>query len=151
MKIYVASSWRNEYQELVVQLLQGAGYDVYDFRHPAPGNDGFHWSQVDPNYDNELTKADSYLKALDHPVAIDGYNNDMLAMKLADTFVLVLPCGRSAHLELGWAVGSHKNTCIIDPGDGPVTPELMYKMVDRIFLGSHGFHPLLTWLKEVDV
>ena len=27
-----------------------------------------------------------------------------------DTFVLVLPCGRSAHLELGWAVGQGKRT-----------------------------------------
>ena len=34
MKIYVASSWRNERQPDVVQALRNAGHDVYDFRHP---------------------------------------------------------------------------------------------------------------------
>lgn len=31
MKIYVASSWRNEYYPEVVQKLRDAGFDVYDF------------------------------------------------------------------------------------------------------------------------
>jgi hypothetical protein len=30
--IYVASSWRNEYQPHVVTLLKAHGMDVYDFR-----------------------------------------------------------------------------------------------------------------------
>jgi hypothetical protein len=41
MRIYVASSWRNLYQPTVVTALRQEGYEVYDFRHPAPGDDGF--------------------------------------------------------------------------------------------------------------
>ncbi len=67
-------------------------------------------------------------------------------MEKADTFVLVLPCGRSAHLELGWAVGAGKRTAILL--DGPfVQPELMYKMVDHI---APDLHDLLGWLGVED-
>lgn len=41
MKIYVASSWRNERQPEVVEHLRSFGYEVYDFRNPAPGDTGF--------------------------------------------------------------------------------------------------------------
>jgi hypothetical protein len=42
MRIYVASSWRNEAkQQATVLALREAGHEVYDFRHPAPGNEGF--------------------------------------------------------------------------------------------------------------
>ena len=33
-KIYVASSWRNEYYPEVVAKLREAGHEVYDFRNP---------------------------------------------------------------------------------------------------------------------
>lgn len=33
-RIYVASSWRNNVQPLVVQTLRVAGLDVYDFKNP---------------------------------------------------------------------------------------------------------------------
>ena len=38
--IYVASSWRNTDYDGVIVLLKDAGYDVYDFRHPAPRERG---------------------------------------------------------------------------------------------------------------
>ena len=47
MKIYVASSWRNERQPEVVRCLRQRGHEVYDFRHPTPGDFGFRWSEID--------------------------------------------------------------------------------------------------------
>lgn len=127
-KIYVASSWRNPYQAAVVAALQAGGHLVYDFKNPTPGNTGFSWSEIDPNWINWT--ADEYVAALDHPIAKAGYASDMNAMKWADTFVLVLPCGRSAHLELGWAAGAGKQTIVLTC-DGQ-EPELMAKMCDCI-------------------
>lgn len=49
MKIYLASSWRNQYQAEVLASLRGAGFEVYDFKNPAPGNVGFSWKQIDPD------------------------------------------------------------------------------------------------------
>lgn len=71
-----------------------------------------------------------YLRGIAHPIAERGYASDFAAMERADAFVLVLPCGRSAHLELGWAVGAGKRTCIIL--EDPCVPELMYKMCDYL-------------------
>ncbi|MBK1884137.1 hypothetical protein JIN85_17080 [Luteolibacter pohnpeiensis] len=127
-KIYVASSWRNPHQAAVVEALQKAGHLVYDFKNPRPGNTGFSWSEIDPNWLNWT--ADEYVAALDHPIAKAGFASDMNAMKWADTFLLVLPCGRSAHLELGWAAGAGKQTLVLTC-DGQ-EPELMAKMCDHI-------------------
>lgn len=169
--VYVASSWRNPVQPLVVKTLQGEGVDCYDFRNP-PNGAGFGWEQVGrkptPCPCNHTRGAhgfcgahgeaptlgrgcscprpdtvpmDEYLTMLDHPRAIEGFEADFTAMQRADTFVLVLPCGRSAHLELGWAVGAGKRTAILL--DDPCTPELMYRMVDHVATTLDG---LLAWL-----
>jgi hypothetical protein len=55
----------------------------------------------------------------------------MNALEKADVTVLVLPCGRSAHLELGYAVGASRFTVVLL--DDPMSePELMYLMCSKI-------------------
>ena len=49
-RIYVASSWRNPYQPEVVAALRKAGHEVYDFRNPKDNPGGFHWADVDENW-----------------------------------------------------------------------------------------------------
>ena len=53
MKLYVASSWRNEarYREVLLALRE-AGHECYDFRNPHPGNNGFQWSEIDTDWMN---------------------------------------------------------------------------------------------------
>lgn len=121
-RIYVASSWRNPYQPATVIALRTAGHEVYDFRHPEPGDDGFSWKDVDAN-GAMYQDAQAYREALDHPLAQNGFAKDHAAMEWADTFVMVQPCGRSAHLELGWACGKGK-ACYVVLEDGQ-EPELM--------------------------
>lgn len=125
MKIYVASSWRNEArQQMAVAALRAEGHEVYDFRNPAPGNKGFAWQQIDP--DREWLKDPiRFREGLQHPIAQFGFALDMKALAECDACVLVLPCGRSAHLELGYAAGAAKHTFVWL--DAPVSePELMY-------------------------
>lgn len=126
-RIYVASSWRNPHQPLVVDLLRGDGHEVYDFRNP-PNSSGFKWSDIGL----ELTcTAGAYRSALlTHPRAAQGFMADFAAMRWADTGLLVLPSGRSAHLELGWMAGAGKFTIILTQ-DGE-EPELMALLADRI-------------------
>ncbi len=126
-KIYVASSWRNPHQPSVVYELKLAGHEVYDFRNPHPGNTGFKWSEIDPAW--EGWTPERYRELLDHTIAKRGFGSDFGAMKWADTFLLVLPCGRSAHLELGWACGQGKQTLVLLD---KMEPELMVKMVDHL-------------------
>ena len=56
----------------------------------------------------------------------------MDALRECQACILVLPCGRSAHLELGWAVGHGKKTYVLEPE--PIEPDLMYAMCDKIFV-----------------
>ncbi len=124
MKVYVASSWRNPEQPAVVEALRAAGHEVYDFRHPAPGDNGFHWSEIDPAW--QEWDAIRFRNALSHDIAKAGFHKDMTALAGCDACVLVLPCGRSAHLELGYAVGAGKPTAVLLTGYNE--PELMYRM-----------------------
>ena len=96
-KIYLSSSWRNPYQPLVVKALREAGHEVYDFRNPSSGDEGFKWKNVDGLW--EKWSNDDYINALNHPVAERGFKNDFDAMVWADVCILLLPCGRSAHSE----------------------------------------------------
>lgn len=150
--VYVASSWRNPMQPAVVAALRAAGIDCYDFRNPEGGT-GFSWREVRPDHVGPIQRTevrqkgadwepvDHYLQMVQHPRAIDGFAADFGAMQRADTFVLVLPCGKSAHLELGWAVGAGKRTAILL--EDPVEPELMYRMVDYL---APSLFDLLGWL-----
>lgn len=140
-KVYVASSWRNPFQQDVVQVLVDGGHEVYDFRNPRPGDHGFAWSEIEPDW--KEWDAERFRIALEHPIAQAGFASDFDALKGCDVCILVLPCGRSAHLELGWAIGHGKRTAILLAGENE--PELMYLMVDKLAIG---FHELLTWLER---
>jgi hypothetical protein len=131
LRIYVASSWRCEArQQLVIKTLRAHGHDVYDFRNPAPGNTGF--SLRSCATDEQLRDARRFRdEVLTSDTAQRGFQLDMEALRYADATVLVLPCGRSAHLELGYAVGAGQGTIVLL--DDPMSePELMYLMCGRI-------------------
>lgn len=134
MNIYVASSWRNILQPAVVSILRGAGHEVYDFRNPEPGNNGFSWREINPEW--ESWSPTEYREALKHPIAKGGYALDKAALDNCDTCLLVLPSGRSASWEFGYAMGRGKLGAVlmIDKCE----PELMY-------LGS----PILTSIDEL--
>ena len=127
-RIYVASSWRNKYFPEVVTRLREAGHEVYDFRNPPHGGAGFHWTDVDPDAPN-WTYA-QYAEGLHHPLAERQFQADIDALTWADTCVLVLPCGRSAHTEAGWMAGAGKRVLAYIPE--MLEPELMYKLFDAV-------------------
>jgi hypothetical protein len=134
MKIYVASSWRNIIQTGIVVMLRRCGHEVYDFRNPAPGNSGFAWRSIHPDWENWTPK--QYREALEHPIAKQGFEYDMNALRECDACVLVLPSGRSASFEFGWAIGAGKKGAVVM--FDKCEPELMY-------LGN----PILTSTNEL--
>lgn len=127
-RIYVASSWRNAYYPEVVRVLREAGHEVYDFRNPPHGGNGFRWTDIDKNAPN--WNFDQYAEGLHHPKAERQFQADLEALEWADTCVLVLPCGRSAHTEAGWMKGAGKKTIVYIPE--MEEPELMYKLFDAV-------------------
>ena len=127
MKIYVASSWQNRHQQGVVAMLRRWGHQVYDFREH-----GFGWEEIDENWERWTTH--DYVTGLRHPIAEGAFQEDYRALRWANACVLVMPCGRSAHLEAGWSVGQGKPTCFFFPTEWPAsTPvpvDLMHGLGD---------------------
>lgn len=127
MNVYVASSWRNMRQPEVVSALRRHGHTVYDFRDAALA---FNWrtTATAEQLSDPRRFRDEVLTTV---VARRGFHADYSALSSADATVLVLPCGRSAHLELGYAVGMNQKTIILL--DDPLSePELMYLACSKL-------------------
>lgn len=139
-KIYVASSWRNQYYPEVVKRLREEGHEVYDFRNPPHGQGGFKWQNLDPDFTRWDVR--EYKQGLKHPSSELQFKTDLDALNWADTCLLVLPCGRSAHTEAGWMKGSGKRTIVYIPE--MQEPELMYKLFDLV---SGDMEEVLLFLK----
>jgi hypothetical protein len=122
--IYVASSWRNDYQPEAVKTLRAGGHEVYDFKD----SEGFNWREVDPDFGSWGFVG--WIQGLEHPAARRGFRRDMDALEASAACVLVLPCGRSAHLEAGFAIGQGKPTVVWVPEFD--TPDLMVKMANHV-------------------
>ena len=125
MKIYAASSWRNElYDDIVETILAETNHAVYNFKAK---NSAFRWVKELSRelLTGHLTTAD-YMLALTTDEANRVYANDFNALISSDICLLVLPSGRSAHLEAGLMLGMGKKLIIYMPI--MEEPELMYKM-----------------------
>lgn len=128
MKLYIASSWRNQHYPSVVESLRSAGFDVYDFRNPGPGEEPFKWEFVGDDWLDWTPE--QYREKLGHPRSERQFGNDLRAMESCDACVLVLPCGRSAHTEAGWFAGRGRKVIVLIPEKQE--PELMYKLFDGV-------------------
>ena len=121
-------------------MLRNNGHEVYDFRNP-PNKAGFKWKDLDHGW--QTWSKEEYVRLLEgHPDASFGFIADYRAMQWADTCVLALPCGRSAHLEGGYFNGANKRLLIYMPT--LEEPELMYLMANKICLSRQ---QLLTELQ----
>lgn len=123
--LYVASSWKNSLYDDVRDNLEGEGYGICDWREVDP----FSWSDVDLNW--EAWGAAEYANAMSEMKVQRAAAKDLRLMYEAAACVLLLPCGRSAHLEAGWFVGQGKPLFILLEGE-TVVPELMYHLATGI-------------------
>jgi hypothetical protein len=64
--------------------------------------------------------------------AVAAFNVDKERLNWADTAVMVLPAGRSCHMEFGYMRGQHKN-CHILMTQEPDRYDLMYRFAHGIW------------------
>lgn len=138
MFIYIASSWRNKIHEEVVKRIH-EHFDLYDYRQPSKEDKGFNWESVDINWKNWTF--DEYIQGLNTKEANHGFTLDFNAIKKANVCVLLLPSGRSAHLEAGYFIGAGKKLIIYT--EDMQEPELMYKMTEYI---TNNINQVIEWL-----
>lgn len=145
-RVYVVSSWRNTYLDMVTGALHGARLPFFDFRaHKVEGStrdSGFHWSEIDPDW--RAWDVPRFVEAQGHDLARKGFHADMSNLERCGQLLLVLPCGKSAHLEAGFAVGSGRRVVVYSPPGAPFEPELMYGMTAGV---TNDLGVAISWLK----
>lgn len=106
-KVYLASSWKNKkLVDKVDVFLKSRGFEVSNFTHPDDRDYLFNWDQI-PNSAN-MTQLD----VMQIPLVNNSFKEDKGWLDWADWIFLILPCGKSAHLEAGYAAGSGKKLAI---------------------------------------
>lgn len=149
-RICISSSWTNEHQPALVARLREQGHLVYDFRHCEGRNDRNIWESVTAElymntaYQQGILTPDDYDRLLSEQRVTDRFKEHLNALSDADTCVLLLPGGRSSHVEAGYMAGCGKRVFVYDTSVH-VTPELMYLTFDGYF---HYEEDLLKALKD---
>lgn len=136
MKFYIASSWKN-YNEVreISQYLQGLGHEVYDFTDESKH---FAFNVMDIRKFTGKERCDvDWLEFNNCRETMIAFKTDKEGLDWADAILMVLPCGRSAHIEAGYAVGKGKPLVIY--GDLPKGEfETMYGFAFDCIRGDRG-------------
>ena len=124
--VYLIGSLRNpEIPNIGNALREKLGYDVFDDWFAGGKIADDEWQAY------ETSRGHSYADALrgiaaDHVFSFDKYHLDR-----ADVGVLVLPAGKSGHLELGYLAGQGKRTYILFD-KVPERWDVMYKFATNV-------------------
>lgn len=132
IKIYIASSWKNTVlARHVARELKAGGLEVDCFCDPSTGRYVFHWTEF-VDREEDLAKYNA-IEFLEDRRTQRAFIEDKKWLDWADACVLVLPAGRSAHLEAGYAAGQGKPlfiTGIFAKGEFDV----MYGFAQRLYI-----------------
>ncbi len=121
MKIYLIGSLKNVHIPNIGKGLRDLGHDVVDDWHAAGPDADKQWQRY------HQQRGDSYYEALRlGRFGTLGYRFDMHHLAGADEVVLILPGGKSAHLEFGWSCRDRPGSIFFD--HEPPDWDLMYKM-----------------------
>jgi hypothetical protein len=125
MVIYLIGSLRNPQVPIIAEQLRAAGHEVFDDWFAAGPEADDKWR------DYEQARGRSYSEALSGYAAEHVFDFDRLHLERADVVILMLPAGKSGHLELGWALGRGKRGYILL--DNPERWDIMYKFASGVF------------------
>lgn len=131
--IYVATSWKNVYHATATTALKQQDFKIYDFKNPTPGNHGFHWRDLEPRFNPDSCTLDEFNQVIEHPIVRHAAALDLAGLMTCDACLMILPCGSSAHLELGYMTGQRKPGVIWAPE--PFKVDLMYTLAN--YMNDH--------------
>lgn len=126
MKIYLVGSLRNPLIPAIASELRDEGHEVFDDWYAAGPEADDYWQKY------EKGRGRSYAEALDGFAAEHVFQFDRYHLNQAQAVVLVLPAGKSGHLEFGYCVGQGKPGFILLDKE-PERYDVMYR-----FAKQHG-------------
>ena len=131
MKIYLASSWKNK--GAVIELadwLRSEGHEVDAFCDEK-NRISFNWSELTCSLPADITELDAR-DLMTHAIAKDAFKEDKKYLDWSDVVIMLLPCGRSAHIEAGYAAGCGKKLYIVG-GFEKGEFDVMYGFADGMY------------------
>ncbi len=128
----VIGRFRNkENTQALVKAIRAKGKTCYDFaaKPAAP-------THPTATGEEQMAILESHPDYLNDPVHKDHYEKDMAGLQGAETVVLLLPAGTSAHIEAGIAFGLGKKLVLIGT---PEKPETLYYIFDECYKNVEEF------------
>ena len=126
MKIYLIGSLRNPEVPVLGNELRAEGYNVFDDWFAAGPEADDYWQQYEQN------RGHTYIEALSGLAAGHVFEFDRKHLFEANVGILMLPAGKSGHLELGILIGQNKRTYILLDGE-PERFDVMYRFATGVF------------------
>jgi len=124
--IYLIGSLRNEKIPETANLIEEAGFEAFDsWFSPGPEADDY-WRKY------EKARGRTYGEALEGYAATHIFEFDKSHIDRCDMGVLLMPAGKSGHLELGYILGQGKPGFIVFDEE-PERWDLMYQFATGIF------------------
>lgn len=128
-RIYLIGSLHNAKIPQIAKLLREEGHEVFDDWHAAGPDADKLWR------DYETGRGRSYREALGELNATKNFEFDERHLRWANTGILVMPCGRSGHLELGWVLGRGvEGHILLEPDHS--TWDLMYRFANGVWFDT---------------
>lgn len=137
MRIYLIGSLRNPQVPVLAQKIRGLGHEVFDDWFAA-GYEADEWWQ---RYEQD--RGHSYREALAGHAAGHVFQYDRFHLDRCDAGVLLLPAGKSGHMEFGYMIGQGKPGWILMPQE-PERWDVMYLFAQGVFTQEADF------LRELD-
>lgn len=125
--IYLIGSLRNPKVPAIGKALRDIGYDVFDDWHAAGPEADDKWKEY------EESRGHTYREAMSGLAAQHVFEFDYFHLNRCDLAVLVLPAGKSGHLELGYFRGLGKPAFILLDENQPDRWDVMYKFATTLF------------------
>ena len=136
-RAYLIGSLRNPNVPVVANYLRSEhGLNIFDDWYAAGPEADDKWMAYEKGRGRDFSSALAGAAA-QHVFAFDREN-----IGASQAAVLVLPAGKSGHLELGWAAGMGKLTAILLEGE-PERYDVMYNFADLI---TNDLSALGKWL-----
>jgi len=136
MRVYIASSWKNERMVYAIACnLRGHGHEVDCFCDESTGRYIFHWSEILNSPDKSKGELNA-ITFLEDKRSQKAFKEDRKWLDWCECLILVLPAGNSSHLEAGYVKGQGKKLVIQAPnGFIPGEFDVMYGFAD--FMTEH--------------
>lgn len=126
-KIYLIGSLRNPKVPEVAKRLRNEGHEVFDDWFAAGPEADDYWQRY------EQDRGHNYKEALAGYAANHVYHYDRSHLDRNEMAVLVLPAGKSGHLELGYMIGQGKPGYILFDEQMPDRWDVMYLFASGVF------------------